>query len=170
MGKTWAHKLRHSSTSFKVAKHVNPELIRLIHGWSERSNMLGYYTHVEGHFERMMLEVHGLEDDEPELRDILGSQACLLCGNTLHVGDSECKDCGIPNSDAAIRSQARRQNEAAAAFVAIELAKAFQWTPKEGTVDEALDFLANRYGGVQYRGETEFVRWCLEEWVQFCTE
>lgn len=89
-----AHMLRHTSATLKVARGMEPELIRLWHGWSKTSTMPGYYSHVRPHFERMALEAHGLRHSEPALADIMGGQRCGLCGERNRVTDRQCRACG----------------------------------------------------------------------------
>lgn len=163
-----AHMLRHTSATLKVAKGMKPEAIRMTHGWKDLS-MLSYYTHAKPHFEAMVLEVHGLKPDEPELLDIVGARPCLLCGAKLGVADDECLECGIPASAAMAKAAARRKQQGAVEFVALDLARSLGWKPSanEAAFDEAVEYLRTACGHVA--GEDEFTRWCLREWAKRCT-
>ncbi|MES2154442.1 MAG: tyrosine-type recombinase/integrase, partial [bacterium] len=104
------HMLRHTSATLKVAKGMDPELIRLIHGWTKRSNMLAHYTHSKPHFKHMVLKHHGRESHEPELLDILGSRACELCGRGNTISAVNCERCGIMLGEARAEAERRRKN------------------------------------------------------------
>jgi integrase len=161
-----AHMLRHTGTSFAVARKVNPEVIRLVGGWTKKSTMLQYYTHVReaGLFESMALEAYGLKSEEhAEILDVLGSQPCLLCGEKVDITTQVCAGCGITNSQAMMEAQHSRQEEAAVNFVAIELATALGWEAKgPDRVEAAVAFLRGEHEGA------DFVRWCLAEWATRC--
>lgn len=113
-----AHMLRHTSATLKIAKGMEPEAVRLLHGWTERSTMLSYYAHLKPHFERLVLNAHGLESNEPELLDIMGSQPCGLCGSKNRVEDATCRECGVRLSEAAQESERAHRRQHVLAYVA----------------------------------------------------
>jgi hypothetical protein len=168
MRKVHSHMTRHSSVTLKIAKQMSPEAVRIIHGWSRRSTMLGYYTGSLPNFESIVLSVHGLRSDEPELLDIMGSQPCLLCGTALHAADATCKGCGISGNFDAAQAQARRQQDAAVSFVALELAASMGWGPTERHLEDALGFLRGEHANA---GAPEnFAPWCLKQWARRCVK
>lgn len=100
-----AHMLRHTSATLKIAKGISDEALRLTHGWSKESTMPSYYAHMRPHYEAMMLKVHGLRSEEPELADIMGAQACEFCTIVNPVGSAICKGCKLPLAKAAQESE-----------------------------------------------------------------
>ncbi|MHB1260971.1 MAG: tyrosine-type recombinase/integrase [Thermoplasmatota archaeon] len=119
-----AHMLRHTSATLKIAKGFPPEAIRLVHGWTRKSTMLGYYTHALPHFERMILQAHGLPSDEPELLDLLGSVSCALCSHANRVTDAECGACGTRFAEAAQESERQHRDGLLLDHVALDAARA----------------------------------------------
>lgn len=163
--KIHAHMLRHTGTSFAVARNVNPEVIRLTGGWSKNSNVLQLYVHSAPFFESMALEAYGLKSDrKDEILDVLGSQPCLLCGEKVDVTTQNCGGCGITASDAITEGQKRRTEDGAISYVAFDLAASLGWQPSEGRrLEAAVEFLRGRHGG-----GPDFARWCLREWASRC--
>lgn len=163
------HVLRHVATSFKVARRVPEDLIKALHGWSKKSTMLAHYSHLEDFFQSMIAQMYGLADTEPVLMDIIGSQACLLCGEVVHVAAAECAACGIPNIEGAVAGEQQRQRNAAVGYVAIDLAKALQWKAEgEDRVGSAIKFLEDRFAEAGGGTDDDFVKWCLVQWAREC--
>lgn len=74
-----AHMMRHTSATLKIAAGWQPELIRIVHGWSKESNMPSYYAHIDEHVEDIFLKANGLQTQNEELLDCMGTQRCGLC-------------------------------------------------------------------------------------------
>lgn len=102
-----AHMLRHTSATLKLAKGMPSEAVRLTHGWTPQSTMLGYYSHVAPHYEAMMMEAHGMASKKPRLLDIVGSTACQVCGSANPIKAATCKKCGCRLSEGAQESERR---------------------------------------------------------------
>ena len=102
--KVHAHMMRHTSATLKLRRGMKPHVIRQIHGWTEDSTMLGYYTHMLPHYKAEVLEAYGLPSDEPVVTDLMGGSACQLCGTANQITAVECEGCHILLADAAQES------------------------------------------------------------------
>lgn len=108
--KVHAHMMRHTSATLKLLYGMPAHVIRALHGWTERSTMLGYYTHMLPHFENEVLKTYGLPVDDRTVTDIMGSRPCLVCGTSNEVTGVRCKRCRTLLADSAQESE-RQANE-----------------------------------------------------------
>jgi site-specific recombinase XerD len=115
--KVHAHMLRHTSATFKLLCGMPAHVIRALHGWTEDSTMLGYYTHMLPHFENEVLKLYGLPAEDNTVVDIMGSRHCLVCWKTNKITAVRCVGCGILLADALQESQRQADEDRLFAYI-----------------------------------------------------
>ena len=95
--RVWAYLLRHTQLT-ELSKKLPDQLLRVYGNWSPGSKMTARYTHLSAQdAKRAILELHGIETDNPAHHTI---QNCPRCSEPASPDRPACAKCGYLLNDA----------------------------------------------------------------------
>ncbi len=111
---TYPHLLRHSRATWAAKNGFNEQEMRIMFGWSKRSNMPSHYTHLaSSDIDKKMMAAYGMvEEEEKKEESPLKPRKCPRCGFKNPASNQFCGKCSMALDLRSIMDYEKTRNEA----------------------------------------------------------